>query len=440
MDFALFLLANAFFLIAPGQIFPEVFGEAQVYKVLIVVCLILTLPRLLRLLSPAQLGKDPVTVCVVGLIAAAALSHMTRLAAGRALDSAYDLFRVAAYYLLLIAIINTPQRLRIFLLFLVGCLVVTAVVAVAQFRGTISLPALDQQVVEERRIDEETGAEIAIRRLVSTGYFNDPNDISLFLVVGICLSLSWLARRRSALILRLFALVPVALFAYTLTLTKSRGGFYALLAAIGTLLWQRFGWKRACLVGGLCFPLLFLVFSVRQTSFDMGDREDSAQARVQLWSEGLAQFRERPLFGMGQATYADEIGQVAHNSFIHAYAELGILGGSLFFGMFASLVLLFRSLAPSKRVIVNPDLQQLRPYLVGAVVGFAVGLLSLSRCYVEPTFLVIGLGMAFIRLTRAAPALPPVRFDLRLAFRLGFAGLVFLAALDVVVRIFAQYT
>ena len=44
--------------------------------------------------------------------------------------------------------------------------------------------------------------------------------------------------------------------------------------------------------------------------------------------------RQAPLFGIGVGKYEDEVGLVAHNSFVHAYTELGIFGGALFLGAF----------------------------------------------------------------------------------------------------------
>src|SRR5436305_1210460 len=59
-------------------------------------------------------------------------------------------------------------------------------------------------------------------------------------------------------------LATLLLFFYGIYLTKSRGGFLALLAGLGTLCWARYGWRRAALVGGLGLPLLLLVFAGRQ--------------------------------------------------------------------------------------------------------------------------------------------------------------------------------
>ena len=60
--------------------------------------------------------------------------------------------------------------------------------------------------------------------------------------------------------------------------------------------------------------------------------EGTGQARIQLWSDGLMFFQQSPLFGIGMENYRQFSRHVAHNSFIHCFAELGLLGGTLFLG------------------------------------------------------------------------------------------------------------
>ena len=81
-------------------------------------------------------------------------------------------------------------------------------------------------------------------------------------------------------------------------------------------------------------PIMFILFGGRQTNINMGG-DDTMQERVQLWSEGLDLFREAPVFGIGYREYAEQVGQVAHNSFVHCYAELGFFGGTIFLAAFA---------------------------------------------------------------------------------------------------------
>jgi putative inorganic carbon (HCO3(-)) transporter len=438
MDFAFFLLLTGLLFIRPADFNPELDG-VPFYLIVAVVCLLLDVPRLVRLLSPRALAAQPATVCVLGVFAAAVGSHIARMALGEAFDTATEFSRVIAYYLLLITLLDTPLRLRRFLFWLLACILVLTSLAVLQYHGFIHIASFAE--ISERTFDPETGKFIAIRRLRGTGIFNDPNDISLLLLVGMSIALFWLANRRVGILYRILGLFPFGLFAYAFALTKSRGGFLALLAAVVTLFWYRYGRTRALLVSGLCLPVLLFLFAGRQTSYDLEDRESSGQARISLWSEGLEMFKENPILGIGYKQYAEEARQVAHNSYLHAYTELGVLGGTIFCGIVLILALSLRRVARARRAIRDPDLRRLQPFFMAAAIGYAVGLFSLSRCYVESTYLVFGLAVVYVRLAKTEPVLiPPVRLDFRLAFRMAVFGFLMLAGIDLCVRLFAQYS
>src|SRR5262249_54286393 len=158
-------------------------------------------------------------------------------------------------------------------------------------------------------LDRDEGADgyTVVRRLRSTGVYHDPNDLSMVLVLGILLVLSHLADRRLRMLLPLI-LGATAAFAYALVLTKSRGRLLALMAGVLTLLQARYGLKRAALLATGVLPALLLLFRGRQTDIGSALGSDTGQARVQLWSEGLALFRQSPLFGIGQGEYSEQVG------------------------------------------------------------------------------------------------------------------------------------
>src|SRR5262249_15209231 len=129
-------------------------------------------------------------------------------------------------------------------------------------------------------------------------------------------------------------LAPIGLFGYALKLTQSRGGLLGATASLFILGCARYGWKKATVAAAITVPLLLAVAGGRQADFNL-DEEDTGQARIQLWGEGFALFKQSPVFGIGAERYREEVGQVAHNSFVHAYVETGLLGGTLFVGMFS---------------------------------------------------------------------------------------------------------
>src|SRR5262249_27232216 len=142
----------------------------------------------------------------------------------------------------------------------------------------------------------------------------------------------------------------------------SRGGFLAFLIGLLVLFHARFGTWKAGALAGLAVPALLLLFAGRQTTFTGGN--DAGEGRIYLWREALVTFKEAPLFGIGQGLFEEQAGLVAHNSFIHCFAELGFLGGTLFLGAFLIALGTIYRLGRPGVVIADPSLQRLRPYLL----------------------------------------------------------------------------
>jgi hypothetical protein len=182
---------------------------------------------------------------------------------------------------------------------------------------------------------------------------------------------------------------------------------------------------------------MFVVFSGRQT--DLTVAEGSAQERIRIWSEGLTLFRQAPLFGIGQGNYVERVGYVAHNSFLHCYTELGFFGGTLFLGAFFCALWTLHRLGSQKEPILDPELRRLRPYLMALTAGYAAGMLSLSRAYVVPTYLILGLVEVYILIATSEPVLSIQRFNAQLVARLSVVGLAFLASTYAFIRLFVRW-
>lgn len=163
-------------------------------------------------------------------------------------------------------------------------------------------------------------------RIQYVGIFNDPNDLGLLFVACIPMS-AYLSSRGGVLGLRrLFWWGVTAILVYGVYLTDSRGALLALLAVLGTYIWQRKGMLVAGVLGGMAVAVL-LALPSRFSEIDA--EEASAQGRVESWYEGLQMFRGHPLFGVGPEQYTDYNPLTAHNSFVLILAETGIIGYTL---------------------------------------------------------------------------------------------------------------
>ena len=431
--FVTFLLLTAVVFIRPAEIVPALLG-LPLYELLITGSLLLSLPGILGRLRLESLRQQPGVACVVGLLPAVALSHLSHGDFWSARFGALNFFKVLAYYLLLITVVSSPRRLRIYLQTVAILILISAVLALARYYGVIELPGMGA-LTDHRGVDADTGEVITVLRLQASGVFSDPNDFSLILGAAIFITVH-LAMASRRWLVKLACIVPIGTYGFALALTHSRGGFLALMAGAASFIIGRWGTRRAIPVAIIVLPVMLALFAGRQTDIDLGDEEDTAHGRIELWREGVALFKSAPVFGIGQGLFADEAGLVAHNSYIHCYAEMGVVGGTLFVGaMFIPMFVLWRkSVFDAPRV--DPELRALRPALAAILTAYAVGLFSLSRNYSVTTYVILGMAGVFCVLARQrVPGAVP-SFSAALVGRVLAAGVGCLGMVYVMIKVF----
>jgi O-antigen ligase len=161
----------------------------------------------------------------------------------------------------------------------------------------------------------------------------------------------------------------------------------------------RFGGKKSV---GLALVLslgLFAVFGGRQTN--MTTSAGTGRSRIEIWNEAFHLWRTSLVLGIGMDQIAEELRILAHNSFVHAYTELGLVGGTLFLGAFCLGVTLPYRVTRSWPGLPDGELRRFGPYLIGIVAGYVMGMTSSSRNYIAPTYMIAGLSAVFMRLTEA---------------------------------------
>ena len=138
-----------------------------------------------------------------------------------------------------------------------------------------------------------------------------------------------------------------------------------------------------------------------------------------------------------RAQYTQRVGHVAHNSYLQCFTELGVFGGMLFLGAFYLTVdQLVRLGNKRTHVIADPEMGRLYPYVFGLVAAWCAGMMSLTLCYILPTYTVLALATVFVRTVPASPPLPATRFDLHLLGRLLLVAVCGFGALYLFVRLF----
>jgi O-antigen ligase len=196
-------------------------------------------------------------------------------------------------------------------------------------------------------------------RLEST--VGDPNELAAVLVTGIVLALSVAITAKRSPLLRLTALGVASLALFSFVFTGSRGGIVALGAAL-IAAWLMAGKGRragatlaiaALAVTAVVFFSAFAPQSVRdRVSQTVPGQTETKEGRSTVWAVGWRMVEANPIHGVGLGSFqtssihyvlapgtlerADQIidtPKVAHNIYLQAFAELGIVGLLMFLGL-----------------------------------------------------------------------------------------------------------
>ncbi len=385
--FILLTLATSALLVRPADLFPAL-ENWPVYQTLIALCLITSWRRIVEQLHGDTRARA-LTLLLFTFGATVVTSNLFHGNLYGIRTGGFEFAKIIVYYLIVLACVDSVARLRLFALALCASTLLLATLSVLAYDKLLDVPSLTA-IRQSDRFSEDG----VIERLVGTGIFNDPNDLCLILIVAIACCGCFVATTPGKL-LRLGWCLPIGFFGYAISLTYSRGGLGALLVGAGVAIGARWGAMRTVLLASVLVPVILIVSGSRQTHVDLSDPTDTFQTRLDRWSDSLTLFKQSPLIGVGQDQQVEQCGQVAHNTYIQNFAELGIVGGAGFLGL---LLLSLRGVLKIDLPWCDPTLVAVRPYLAGGIAGYAAGLVSLSRGYTISTYLVFALAAAFINL------------------------------------------
>lgn len=219
---------------------------------------------------------------------------------------------------------------------------------------------------------------------------------------------------------KLVALACALLILHTVILTFSRGGLLAL--AISGAAAFIVAPKRP--VHYLALAVL-LVVAVRLTGAEVttrfmttfaeaGERDFSAQSRIDLWADCWQIMRENPVLGIGPdhwpivaPRFGWPPGKEAHSLWLQTGAELGFPGALLLIAFYGSAILL---ILPKRRLRGSAEAQWLSAcscMVVTAIVGFAVAAQAVTLEGLELPYYLALITVATSRPGFAAEALAP---------------------------------
>jgi len=390
VDFGCLVLVTAILFIRPTDFVPGL-EEVHLYEVAILSCIAVSWDKLVAQLSWDSLRKRPVGLFMFGILGVSILTNMVRFRIDEGMDFFVSFVKVIVYYLLLVGIVNTPKRLGRFLLCLVIIDLVPTSLALLHYRGIINIPAYTTVA----DFSNKGGELVETQRLVASGFYGDPNDFCEVINPGLLFCVAGLLEPLRG-IKRLVWLAPIATFGQALFLTQSRGGFLGTLTGLSTVFWSRFGWWKAMILMVLALPALFVVAGSRMSSISTS--ETTGQERVQVWMRAIDYLKESPVLGVGNKGFQDLTGYACHNAYLHAYVELGLPGGTLLFAAYFSTLSSLVRLGYASHTARHPEFQRLRPYILGALISYAFGEMSLTHPYEVPTYAMLGLATACVSL------------------------------------------
>ena len=346
-------------------------------------------------------------------------------------------------YFLLRASIRSARDLRWVGYTILAATLFQAANGISQFKTGVGLGGvsaidthLDVDADNEDAADANADGELdEVRRIRGTGIFNDPNDLAMVFVIAVPLLLGPILRKGSRAGVRVLASGALAPIVTALYYTNSRGGVLGLAAAVFPYCW-RFGKTLGIVLTGLGLTALIALGPSRLSLTSSG--ETSTQGRLQSWYAGLQMFKSRPLLGVGFGRYTEFNTLVAHNSFIQALAELGIVGAFCFAGM---IYWLFRG-TPRASQAARRDPEQSRLSAWGdnlrrGSIGLCVCAMFLSREHSAVLINWLALSACYYQLLQQSdPTIKGERlWDLA---AVGAATVGATVVVDVVVRAFVQ--
>tara|TARA_R110001583_G_scaffold1374_9_gene11181 strand:- start:2792 stop:3889 length:1098 start_codon:yes stop_codon:yes gene_type:complete len=261
------------------------------------------------------------------------------------------------------------------------------------------------------------------RRITYLGFFNDPNDLGMFLVMNIPFVVYFY--KKGNFFNKLLMLGVLSALFYGIYLTGSRGTMLGAGALIGVYLIVMNAGPKLFIAIAVLAPIAATVISSLQSNID-----ESADGRLEAWYAGILMLLSNPVFGIGMGQFLEEHGLVAHNSYIHVAGELGVpgyslWGGALIFTVLTGYLIIRDQIANNKlketdKVTRSTDEAAellLNKTLFFSLMGFMITGFFISRMFTLLLFIFMGMAIAsYLRLVKINPAYS-VHFTKQLALK-----------------------
>jgi putative inorganic carbon (HCO3(-)) transporter len=254
---------------------------------------------------------------------------------------------------------------------------------------------------------------IGEKRITYLGFFNDPNDLGMFLVMNIPFAVYFY--KKGGFFNKIIMLGVLLALGYGIYLTGSRGTALGALGLIAVYYLVVNAGAKLFVAAIVFAPIVGTIILSLQSNID-----DSADGRLEAWYAGILMLLHNPVFGIGKGQFLEEHGLVAHNSYIHVAGELGVPGYSLWGGAVVLTVLTSYLFIKARKKQVDPDTKltvapeeidqalqdelTLNKAIFFSMVGFMITGFFISRMFTLLLFIFIGMALAsHIRVIKQQP-------------------------------------
>lgn len=250
------------------------------------------------------------------------------------------------------------------------------------------------------------------------GTLGDPNELAAVLVPAIVLAGALAVVLKRAPLLRIMLAGAAVICAAGVFLSLSRGGLVALAVALVASVLVAGRWRPQAVVLALCVALggaFYFGFVASDDAVTRVTELGGGTGRSDLWNIGLRMIEHKPVTGVGVGNFEissihyllepgvvrrDEFivdhPKVAHNTYLHMFSELGVVGGVLFL---AILAFVLRCVLVAARKFARMDersLELLARALFVALVGILTADFFISEMFSKQLWLLLGLGPALL--------------------------------------------
>jgi O-antigen ligase len=302
--------------------------------------------------------------------------------------------RCIVIFIVMVNVVRTEARLK-------GLLLLGTVTGVWLSLGAINDYRLGLMTVEGYRVGGRGG-----------GIFGNSNDMALFLITIVPITLALLLRSRN-LALKVLGAACTFMMIVATVLTYSRGAFLGLVVSLGFMFWRISPNRKfeMLLIGVLLVAGVLVIapggYARRLASiiFPALDPVGSSDARRGELMRSLYVALRHPLLGIGMGNYQPNMsyrGLVTHNSYTQVAAEMGMTA-LVSYTMF--IISPFRKLGQIARETFGPKSKTGSYYLAvglqASLLAYLVASFFVSVAYLWYVYYLVGYAVCFQRIYEA---------------------------------------